>query len=107
MVTPVLRNEPGLFNRIKLTRLELDSITQKCEESGTLEPQSRLAGDLKNRVLGAQCDCRGNGAALDGATGKILGKLAVPFTGLGSHGAVSGGSLFRCAAQIKTLVRLH
>jgi len=44
---------------------------------------------------------------LDGAAGKILGQLVMPFSGLGSDSAMSGGPLFCGSAHVKTLVRLH
>lgn len=54
--------------------------------------------------LCAEGNRSGDGAAFDRAAGKILGELAMPFTGLGCDGALGGRPFLCCATQIKTLV---
>src|SRR5262245_51154627 len=106
-LTPVLRDEPVLFNRVKLGPLERPKIAQECDISGTIWSGSATPEIGDFRYSGAERNDGCASPALDRATGKILGKFAVPFTGLGGDSAMGGRPLFCSATQIKTLVRLH
>ena len=48
-----------------------------------------------------------DGAAFDGTAGEVLGKLAMPFAGLGRDCALGSRPFFCRTAQIETLVRHH
>ena len=74
---------------------------------GQTGSQRKLFSAMEKGMSGAEGDRAHRRTAFDRATGKILGKLAMPFSGLGGHGTVGGSPLFCCTTQIETLVRLH
>ncbi len=74
---------------------------ERAESSGVVR-QSRQGGS-RRKALGVEYQA----AAFDRATGKILGKLGMPFAGLGRNGAMGGCPFFRSPTLIETQIRLH